>query len=128
MTVTGETRQQPEAQRSWTEILFTRKMLTCIFLGFSSGMPLYVLISLVPAWLRSNQVDLATIGLFALIGLPYTLEFVWSPLVARFKWPFLGRRRGWEVLTQVVLRLSIGVLGNFNPSTSLQTIVAIVFV
>jgi MFS transporter, PAT family, beta-lactamase induction signal transducer AmpG len=127
MTVTGETRQQPEAQRKWTEILFTRKMLTCIFLGFSSGMPLFVLISLVPAWLRSNHVDLATIGLFALVGLPYTWKFVWSPLMDRFKLPFLGRRRGWAVLTQLGLLLSIGVLGQFDPTTSLGPIVWIVF-
>ena len=126
MTVTGEARQ-PEPQRKWTEILFTRKMLTCIFLGFSSGMPLFVLISLVPAWLRSNQVDLATIGLFALVGLPYTWKFVWSPLMDRFKLPFLGRRRGWAVLTQLGLLLSIGVLGQFDPSTSLGPIVWIVF-
>ncbi len=116
-----------EAQRSWTEILFTRKMLTCIFLGFSSGMPLFVLVSLVPAWLRSNEVDLATIGLFALVGLPYTWKFLWSPLMDRFKPPFLGRRRGWAVLTQLGLLLSIGVLGQFDPSTSLETIVWIVF-
>jgi PAT family beta-lactamase induction signal transducer AmpG len=127
MTVTGETRQQPEAQRKWTEILFTRKMLTCIFLGFSSGMPLYVLISLVPAWLRSNDVNLATIGLFALVGLPYTWKFLWSPLMDRYKPPFLGRRRGWAVLVQLALLVSIGVLGQVDPSTSLQTIVAIVF-
>jgi len=116
-----------EAQRSWTEILFTRKMLTCIFLGFSSGMPLFVLVSLVPAWLRSNEVDLATIGLFALVGLPYTWKFLWSPLMDRFKPPFLGRRRGWAVLTQLGLLFSIGVLGQFDPSTSLETIVWIVF-
>jgi PAT family beta-lactamase induction signal transducer AmpG len=127
MTVTGETRQQPDARRKWTEILFTRKMLTCIFLGFSSGMPLFVLISLVPAWLRSNHVDLATIGLFALVGLPYTWKFVWSPLMDRFKPPFLGRRRGWAVLTQLGLLLSIGVLGQFDPTTSLGPIVWIVF-
>ena len=126
MTVTGEARQ-PEPQRKWTEILFTRKMLTCIFLGFSSGMPLFVLISLVPAWLRSNQVDLATIGLFALVGLPYTWKFVWSPLMDRFKLPFLGRRRGWAVLTQLGLLLSIGVLGQFDPAISLGPIVWIVF-
>jgi PAT family beta-lactamase induction signal transducer AmpG len=102
-------------------------MLTCIFLGFSSGMPLFVLISLVPAWLRSNHVDLATIGLFALVGLPYTWKFVWSPLMDRFKLPFLGRRRGWAVLTQLGLLLSIGVLGQFDPSTSLGPIVWIVF-
>jgi PAT family beta-lactamase induction signal transducer AmpG len=117
-----------EARRSWTEILFTRKMLTCIFLGFSSGMPLYVLISLIPAWLRSNQVDLATIGLFALIGLPYTWKFLWSPVMDRFKLPFLGRRRGWALLTQAVLLVAIGVLGYFNPATSLQTIVVVVFI
>jgi PAT family beta-lactamase induction signal transducer AmpG len=127
MTVTGETRQQPEAQRKWTEILFTRKMLTCIFLGFSSGMPLFVLISLVPAWLRSNHVDLATIGLFALVGLPYTWKFVWSPVMDRFKLPFLGRRRGWALLTQLGLLLSIGILGQFDPATSLGPIVWIVF-
>jgi MFS transporter, PAT family, beta-lactamase induction signal transducer AmpG len=128
MTGTKGAAQKPEARRKWTEILFTRKMLTCIFLGFSSGMPLYVLISLVPAWLRSSHVDLGTIGLFALIGLPYTWKFLWSPLMDRFKLPFLGRRRGWALFTQVVLLLSIGVLGYFNPSTSLQTIVVIVFI
>jgi PAT family beta-lactamase induction signal transducer AmpG len=134
MTATGAPTKKPnsadtpDARRSWTKILFNRKMLTCIFLGFTSGMPLYVLVSLVPAWLRSNDVDLATIGLFALIGLPYTWKFVWSPLMDRYKLPFLGRRRGWALLTQLVLLLAIGVLGQFNPSSSLQAIVAIVFV
>jgi PAT family beta-lactamase induction signal transducer AmpG len=135
MTATGGTTPKPtlaerpsaEEQRSWTEILFTRKMLACIFLGFSSGMPLFVLISLVPAWLRDNGVDLATIGLFALVGLPYTWKFLWSPLMDRYKLPFLGRRRGWALLTQLLLLLSIGLLGHFNPSTSLQAIVWIVF-
>jgi PAT family beta-lactamase induction signal transducer AmpG len=131
MTETGGPTEQSglaDVQRSWTAILFNRKMLACIFLGFTSGMPLYVLISLVPAWLRSNDVNLATIGLFALIGLPYTWKFVWSPLMDRYKLPFLGRRRGWALLTQVVLLLAIGVLGQFDPSTSLQVIVAVVFV
>jgi PAT family beta-lactamase induction signal transducer AmpG len=135
MTATGGPTPKPtlaerpsaDAQRSWTEILFTRKMLACIFLGFSSGMPLFVLISLVPAWLRDNGVDLATIGLFALVGLPYTWKFLWSPLMDRYKLPFLGRRRGWALLTQLLLLLSIGLLGHFNPSTSLQAIVWIVF-
>jgi MFS transporter, PAT family, beta-lactamase induction signal transducer AmpG len=128
MTGTEGATKTPGARRSWTEILFSRKMLTCIFLGFSSGMPLYVLISLVPAWLRSNQVNLATIGLFALVGLPYTWKFLWSPLMDRYKLPFLGRRRGWALLVQVALLLSIGVLGQFDPSTSIQAIVAIVFI
>jgi PAT family beta-lactamase induction signal transducer AmpG len=114
------------AQRSWKEILLTRKMLTCVFLGFSSGMPLYVLISLVPAWLRSNEVDLATIGLFALIGLPYTWKFLWSPLMDRYKLPFLGRRRGWALVAQIGLLISIGALGHFDPVRSLDPIIVIV--
>jgi PAT family beta-lactamase induction signal transducer AmpG len=114
--------------RSWKEILFTRKMLTCIFLGFSSGMPLYVLVSLVPAWLRSHEVDLATIGLFALLGLPYTWKFLWSPVMDRYRLPFLGRRRGWALLTQVGLLLSIGALGHFDPAVSLDAIVVLVFI
>ncbi len=109
--------------RSWKEILFTRRMLTCIFLGFSSGMPLYVLISLVPFWLRSHDVDLATIGLFALLGLPYTWKFLWSPVMDRYKLPFLGRRRGWALVTQVGLLVSIGVLGHLDPGQSLDLIV-----
>jgi PAT family beta-lactamase induction signal transducer AmpG len=115
--------------RAWQEILFTRRMLTCVFLGFSSGMPLYVLISLVPAWLRSHEVDLATIGLFALLGLPYTWKFIWSPLMDRYRPPFLGRRRGWAILTQVGLLFSIGALGHLDPAQSLDLIVlAVLFV
>ena len=114
-------------QRNWREILFSRRMLICIFIGFSSGMPLYVLIQLVPAWLRSNDVDLATIGLFALVSLPYTWKFLWSPLMDRFTLPFLGRRRGWALITQLALLLSIGALGMFDPRESLQAIVVVVF-
>ena len=60
--------------------LFTRRMLICVFTGFSSGLPLYLLFNLVPAWLRSEHIDLKTIGLFALIQFPYTWKFIWSPL------------------------------------------------
>ena len=115
------------AQRNWKEILFTRRMLTCIFLGFTSGMPLYVLFQLVPAWLRSSGVDLATIGLFALVSLPYTWKFLWSPLMDRYKPPFLGRRRGWTLITQLGLLAAIGLLGHFDPGESLQAIVGLVF-
>lgn len=113
--------------RNWREILFNRRMLVCIFIGFTSGMPLYVLIQLVPAWLRSSGVDLATIGLFALVGFPYTWKFLWSPLMDRYKWPFLGRRRGWALVTQVLLLVCIGLMGHFDPAESLRAIVALVF-
>ena len=114
--------------RRWQEILLNRKMVTCIFLGFTSGLPLYVLVQLVPAWLRSHEVDLATIGLFALVSLPYTWKFIWSPLMDRFKLPFLGRRRGWALITQIGLFFSIAALGQFDPSSSLKAIIVTVFI
>jgi PAT family beta-lactamase induction signal transducer AmpG len=114
-------------RRNWREILFSRRMLICIFIGFTSGMPLYVLIQLVPAWLRSNEVDLATIGLFALVSLPYTWKFLWSQLMDRFTLPFLGRRRGWALITQLALLVCIGMLGMFDPHESLQAIIVVVF-
>jgi PAT family beta-lactamase induction signal transducer AmpG len=122
----AENRDQP-IQRNWKEILFNRRMLVCIFLGFTSGMPLYVLFQLVPAWLRSSGVDLGTIGLFALVSLPYTWKFLWSPLMDRFVPPFLGRRRGWALITQLSLLVVIGLLGSFDPAESLQAIVFLVF-
>jgi PAT family beta-lactamase induction signal transducer AmpG len=115
-------------ERSWREILFNRKMISCIFLGLSSGLPLYVLIQLVPAWLRSNEIDLATIGLFSLVALPYTWKFLWSPLMDRYRLPFLGRRRGWALLAQVGLLVAIVAMGQFDPRESLNIIVALVFV
>ncbi len=114
-------------QRSWREIIRSRKMLICLFLGFTSGLPLYVLINLVPAWLRSSDIDLKTIGLFSLITLPYTWKFIWSPLMDRFRIPVLGRRRGWALLTQIGLLFSIGALGMFNPLDSMEVIVGLVF-
>jgi PAT family beta-lactamase induction signal transducer AmpG len=114
-------------QRDWKEILLNRRMVTCIFIGFTSGMPLYVLIQLVPAWLRSNNVDLATIGLFSVVSLPYTWKFLWAPLMDRFVPPFLGRRRGWAIVTQLALMVAIGMLGMFDPSKSLGAIVGVVF-
>ena len=67
---------------------FSRNMLICIFTGFTSGLPLYFLINLIPAWLRSEHVELKTIGLMALIGLPFTWKFIWSPLLDSVRLPF----------------------------------------
>ncbi len=101
-------------------------MLICIFLGFTSGLPLYVLIQLLPAWLRTEGVDLGTIGLFSLISLPYTWKFLWSPLLDRFAVPGLGRRRGWMLLTQLVLLVSIAWIGSYQPDQSMQMIIYLV--
>ena len=102
--------------------LFTRRMAICVFTGFSSGLPLYLLFNLLPAWLRSEHVDLKTIGLFALIQFPYTWKFIWSPLLDRYALPMLGRRRGWMVMTQLGLLAVIAVMGGFSPASQLATI------
>jgi len=102
--------------------LFTRRMLICVFTGFSSGLPLYLLFNLLPAWLRSEQVDLKTIGLFALIQFPYTWKFLWSPLLDRYVVPLLGRRRGWMLLTQLGLLAVIAAMGAFSPQSDLKVI------
>jgi PAT family beta-lactamase induction signal transducer AmpG len=105
------------------EQLFTRRMLICVFTGFASGLPLYLLLNLVPAWLRTEHLDLKTIGLFALIQFPYTWKFLWAPLLDRYAVPALGRRRGWMLLTQTALLVVIAALGGFSPQNDLRTIV-----
>ncbi len=107
-----------ETAGGWREAVLNRRMLTCIFTGFASGMPLYVLFQLVPAWLKQGGVSLAEIGLFALVGIPYTWKFLWAPLMDRWIPPFLGRRRGWMLLCQLGLLVSIGILGAFEPARS----------
>ncbi len=104
---------------------FSRKMLTCVMLGFTSGLPLFMLYNLLSAWLKAEQVDLKAIGLFALVGFPYTWKFVWSPLMDRFHFPLLGRRRGWMFITQLALLAAIGSLGFFSPRDELSAIVAL---
>jgi PAT family beta-lactamase induction signal transducer AmpG len=93
-------------------------MLICVFTGLASGMPLYVLFQLVPVWLSEGGVSLTEIGLFSLVGIPYTWKFLWAPLMDRWVPPFLGRRRGWMLITQVALLFSIGILGTFEPARS----------
>ena len=103
------------------KILFNKHMFICILTGFSSGLPLYILISLLPAWLRSENVDLKVIGLFALIQLPFTWKFLWAPLFDRYI-PPLGRRRGWLFIWQTALILTIPGFGAFHPTLDLWTI------
>lgn len=103
--------------------LLTRRMLICIFTGFSSGLPLYILLNLVPAWLRTEGISLKAIGAFALIQFPYTWKFLWSPLLDRYVIPVLGRRRGWMIVTQVGLLAVIAWLGSLSPDDDLTWIV-----
>jgi MFS transporter, PAT family, beta-lactamase induction signal transducer AmpG len=102
----------------WIRSVLSTRMLICVLLGFSSGMPLYVIQQLLPAWLRTEGVSLRDIGLFALVGIPYVWKFTWAPLVDRFALPWLGRRRGWALATQIALLGLMASLGAFEPKSS----------
>ena len=122
MSANTDTQTSAKAQPGWWQALLTRKMLICIFTGFSSGLPLYLLLNLLPAWLRSEGADLKTIGFFAFVQFPYAWKFLWSPLLDRYALPGFGRRRGWMLLTQIGLLLAIGAIGGLNPREAIWPI------
>lgn len=96
------------------------KMLALLVLGFSSGLPFFLTNRTLQAWMTIEGVDLATIGLFSLVTLPYSLKFLWAPLLDRYVPPLLGRRRGWLVITQLGLLLSIAAMALQDPSRALE--------
>ncbi len=96
----------------WLAPLLTRRMLICVFTGFASGLPLYLLLNLVPAWLKTEGISLRAIGLLAIIQLPYTWKFLWAPLLDRFALFGIGRRRSWMLASQLALLAVIGLLGS----------------
>ena len=95
--------------------LANRRMLICVLTGFSSGLPLYLLLNLVPAWLKTEGLSLKAIGAFALIQFPYTWKFVWSPFLDRYALPLLGRRRGCRLRVRSACHRS-GVCAGRRPS------------
>lgn len=113
---------QNTPEKPWWVQMFTRKMLICVFTGFASGLPLYVLINLLPAWLKSEGLDLKTIAAFNLMMLPFTWKFLWSPMMDAVRLPFLGRRRGWMFVTQVGLLLLMASFALFSPQNNLGMI------
>jgi MFS transporter, PAT family, beta-lactamase induction signal transducer AmpG len=121
--VTDAATPAPEKPKeTWREALFNRRMLICVFIGFTAGLPLYLLINLLPAWLRTEGIDLKTIGLFTLTGGAYIWKFLWSPLLDRYALPWLGRRRGWMAAMQAALLVSIASLGWLHPSIDIWAI------
>ncbi|WP_141733312.1 AmpG family muropeptide MFS transporter [Oligoflexus tunisiensis] len=96
--------------------LVNRRLLTAFIMGVASGLPLLITITLMQARAKDASVSLENIGLMSLVGLPYTLKFVWAPLFDRYALPFLGRRRGWIIATQVLLMLAIWGMGLTNPA------------
>ena len=112
--------------KPWYELIFTRNMLVCIFTGFSSGLPLFFIIQLLPAWLLSYGLTLKTIAAFSLTQLPYVFKFLWAPLLDRYSLiPALGRRRSWMLLTQAGLLVAIAAYALLDPQVQLKYVVAL---
>lgn len=104
------------------------RMLICIVLGFSSGLPLYVLLQLIPAWLRRSHIDLTSIGIVGLAQIPYAWKFLWAPLCDRYGLKNLGRRRTWMLGSQIFLVLAMMSVGILSPSYDMRTIIAAAFI
>jgi PAT family beta-lactamase induction signal transducer AmpG len=95
--------------------LLNRRLAVMLPLGFASGLPLALTAGTLQAWLTVEGVDLKTIGIFTLVGLPYTLKFLWAPLMDRIVPPWLGRRRGWMVLTQLCVAVGLALMAMTSP-------------
>ncbi|MBQ0933185.1 AmpG family muropeptide MFS transporter [Ideonella alba] len=106
---------QERLQAAW-------RLLAVAVLGFASGLPLALTGQALQAWLSQSGVDIATIGFLSLVGLPYTFKFLWAPLMDRFDPPWLGRRRGWLVLTQLLLAAGLWAMSVTPPQGALQTL------
>jgi len=111
--------------RKLSRAVISGRMLVALLMGFSSGLPLLLTGSVLQAWMTDEGVDLGTIGLFALVGLPYTLKFLWAPLTDRYCLPFFGRRRGWLITIQLALALSIAGLGWMQPAQTPFTVAVV---
>jgi PAT family beta-lactamase induction signal transducer AmpG len=101
--------------KSIFKVFASFRMFVVLILGFSSGLPLGLTSGTLQAWMKTENIDLGTIGLFSLVGIPYTLKFIWSPLMDRYIPPLLGRRRGWILLSQIGLVITIIALGFSDP-------------
>ncbi len=106
----------------YSAVLRDRNLAVITFLGFSSGLPLALTLSTLQAWMTVEGVDLTTIGIVTLAGVPYTWKFLWAPAMDRFVPPFLGRRRGWLIITQVALAIAIAAMAMMSPRDQAWTL------
>lgn len=107
---------------------FSYRMFIMLLTGYSAGLPLLLIGSTLQAWMKNEGVDLTAIGFFSLVGIPYTLKFLWAPLLDRYQIPFLGRRRGWMVVFQALLAVSIWGLSLLNPQDDLTMVAIFAFI
>ncbi len=104
-------------KKSFLKQIFNRKMFVALIMGFACGMPLLLTMSVLQARMKEAAIDLTVIGLVNLVQIPYTWKFIWAPFLDRFIPPIFGRRRGWLVIAQIVLMVSIAGLGLSDPAT-----------
>jgi len=109
----------------YLQVFRSRRMAVIALLGFSSGLPLALTSGTLQAWMSVEGIDIRTIGIFSLVGLPYAAKFLWSPFMDRFVPPWLGRRRGWMFGTQLILMLAIGAMGFASPRHALWALAAL---
>jgi MFS transporter, PAT family, beta-lactamase induction signal transducer AmpG len=110
------------------EALGDKRMLAILLLSVASGLPFLLTSSTLQAWLADSKIDIKTIGIFSLVGLPYILKFLWAPLLDRYLPPLLGRRRGWILIFQLALCVAIAVMGTGSPTTDLPALAAMAFI
>ncbi len=106
-------------KHDYSAVFRDRNLAVILLLGFSSGLPIALVGSTLQAWMTVEGVDLATIGLVTLIGVPYTWKFLWAPTMDRFVPPFLGRRRGWLVVTQAAIIAGLVAMTLASPTTGI---------
>jgi MFS transporter, PAT family, beta-lactamase induction signal transducer AmpG len=106
----------------WLATFTSPKMITLLLLGFSSGLPLFLTSRTLQVWMTEAKVDLGVIGWFSLVALPYSLKFLWSPVLDRFTPPVLGRRKGWLLITQVGLLLAIAAIAFQKPAQDVRVL------
>lgn len=104
--------------KDYSQAFTNRRIGTILLLGFASGLPLALTAGTLQAWMTVEGVDLKTIGIFSLVGFAYTFKFLWAPVMDRYVPPFLGRRRGWIVITQFALIAGIVAMGSTDPKTA----------
>lgn len=117
----------PDAKSALWSSIFNRRMLSIFLLGISSGLPLLLIGSTFKAWMTEGGISLATIGAFALVGLPYSLKFLWAPVMDRYVPPFLDRRRGWILICQAALIVALGILAQSNPAANISLAASLCF-
>ena len=105
------------------EIYFSKKIFVIFLMGIASGIPLYMVLSTLLIWLTRENIEIATVGLFALTQIPWSLKFLWAPFVDTYKIPFLtkylGMRKSWLLITQIFLIFSLIMLGLSEPNQNL---------